>query len=492
MAKFCRLIGNEWKKQFSKVATWIMLIFLTAVTLFSSLIGNANQVLESFYTPENYWQDDLQRAKQNYEELKSQYGPDEVWVKTAKVEVDYYSYLIDHAISSDDWRYETRWSSNLPDGERSGNIIHEMIYATVFEEERAAKLSAMVENKDLAAYYAWTFEDVLKDSDPERREIYEWAYRYLIDHSIEPTSSDWRYGTLNEVVGAKFTKLDQERLQKEGLAGYSEVQYNRAKDQITLGVYRLDHNQERNPADSFEPVSSDIPEAFRAIFTLFEGGDGESPFWNSMLYSVTFLEYVAVLCIVIGGSIVSSEFSAGTIKFLLINPARRWKILMSKYATTLLFGVLATTGVFLLSFLMSLAFNGTVDAFRPALSVKGGEVVTTSPYWLLFVRYLSASVKVLVMTTFAFALSALSRSSALSIGISLAISFNASIVVMIMQLAGLDFARYFIFANWDFAAIVNKSTGFVHHSLPLAIVIVALHLVVLIWTAWDAFVRREV
>ena len=51
------------------------------------------------------------------------------------------------------------------------------------------------------------------------------------------------------------------------------------------------------------------------------------------------LSLVTLFTVIVGAGIVAAEFSQGTIKMLLTRPVNRWKILTSKYITTMLFGL---------------------------------------------------------------------------------------------------------------------------------------------------------
>lgn len=461
MAKFLRLVGNEWKKQFSRVATWIMLVLLVASTIFFAFFsGLSGRIFSSFYSEDIFWQSELEYNEQYVNEVDKDGNPTD-YALDCQVRVAFYRYLIDHGVSPEDWRYIT-------------GLVMDMAEASVRgTQEEAARLTAIVEQQNVRAYYEWRLEQQIA-AEPAYEAIYRWAADYLISHNVTPGNSDWRSGVVSDVMNAKIEIAKQERLLKEESADYSGSRYEKARDTELLGLYRLEHGQKSNPADAFDGRSS---------------GDG---FWDVMVSSLTLITLVGLICIVIGGSIVANEFSAGTIKFLLIAPVKRWKILTSKYVATLLIGAAASVAVFLLTFLLSLAFTGGADAFLPALSVKGGVVVKSSPYLRLLGLYLLAGVKVVVMTTLAFAVSSLVHSSALAIGISMFAYLAGNLIVTILQLMNLDFARYLIFANMDFAAILQKTTGFVHHSLPVAIVIVVLHMIVFLLTAWDGFVRREV
>lgn len=438
-----------------------MLALLVLSTIFFALFaGLSDKIVGAFYSEDAYWPNELEYNRQYASEVDKN-GNSTEYAIDCQVRVVYYSYLIDHSVSTDDWRYTTGLVMDMADASVRG------------PQKEAARLTMILEKQDIKAYYEWRLEKQIA-AEPDFESIYRWAAEYLIANEVTPGNSDWRGATVEEIADAKVTLQKEEKLLKEGSVDYSESRYENAKNIELLGLYRLEHNQRSNPTDAFTGKSS---------------GEG---FWDVMVSSLTLITMVGLICIVIGGSIVASEFSAGTIKFLLIAPVKRWKILMSKYVATLLIGAAATAVIFVLTFLLSLVFMGGADAFLPTLSVKNGLVVKGSPYLRLLGLYLLAGVKVVVMTTLAFAVSSLVHSSALAIGISMFAYLAGNLIVTILRLMDLDFARYLIFANMDFAAIVQKTTGFVHHSLPAAILIVSLHMLVFLLTAWDGFVRREV
>lgn len=211
-----------------------------------------------------------------------------------------------------------------------------------------------------------------------------------------------------------------------------------------------------------------------------------------MANSVSLVSLVGFCLIIIAGGIVVSEFSSGTVKFLLVAPVKRWKILVSKYTATLLMGVMMMALLLGTSFVMSLICFGGSDAFLPYLSAKAGELQISSAYLHLLRNYLLSGVEMVVMATFAFALSSISKSSSLAIGITLVSYLTGDLIVSVLQFMNRDWARYLIFSNLDFVAIVDGTTGFSHHSLTTAILIVVLHMVVFFLTAWDGFTKRDV
>ncbi|KAA0544963.1 ABC transporter permease subunit [Bacillus sp. BGMRC 2118] len=88
------------------------------------------------------------------------------------------------------------------------------------------------------------------------------------------------------------------------------------------------------------------------------GHSGKMTFWEYMNISSRALLFVQLISIVYAGDIVSGEYTKGTIKFLLIRPFKRSKILLSKFVTILLLTMMFAILQFFFSFIASLAlFN---------------------------------------------------------------------------------------------------------------------------------------
>lgn len=71
--------------------------------------------------------------------------------------------------------------------------------------------------------------------------------------------------------------------------------------------------------------------------------------------------FIPLLIMGIGSDIVSSERTSGTIKMLLTRPVRRWKVLLSKLITLLMFVSLIVVSTFIICYLISGLFLGIKD-----------------------------------------------------------------------------------------------------------------------------------
>ena len=202
--------------------------------------------------------------------------------------------------------------------------------------------------------------------------------------------------------------------------------------------------------------------------------------------------FIGLLVIIIAGGIVSSEFSGGTIKFLLINPVKRWKILVSKYVTTITFGYILIIITYIISAVMSLTVFGADDLSASFISVSDGIVKEIPGFLYVFKNYMLGSVEIVVMSSLAFAISSVARSSALAIGISVMAYFGGNTVMLILSQLNISWARYLIWANVDLSGIMEGSGMFMGQTLTSAFAVIAVHMVIFLMIAWDGFTRREV
>jgi ABC-2 type transport system permease protein len=198
------------------------------------------------------------------------------------------------------------------------------------------------------------------------------------------------------------------------------------------------------------------------------------------------------LIIIVAGSILSAEFSAGTVKFLLINPVKRWKIFAAKYITVLTFSLAMLITLYVFNVIFAGVFLGFGDLFAPHLSVADGGVVTGSSLLFLASRYLLGVVEVIILGTFAFAVSSLVRSSALAIGLGVFLYFSGWMAVNILAQMNFYQAKYILFANTNLLNISHGMSGFVNHTLTFAVVNIAVYMFVFLLTAYDGFVRGDV
>lgn len=206
-----------------------------------------------------------------------------------------------------------------------------------------------------------------------------------------------------------------------------------------------------------------------------------------------------LMMMVIASDLVSSEHSAGTVKALLTRPARRWRILLSKYLTL----VLSVSFIITMFGFLSTVISGLVFGFKgwsaPVLtgfSVLGEQLDTSGvhfvPQWQYIVMEFGLAWFVsLVVATLSFMLSVLIRSTAAGMGIMLACLISG--VILRGMVASWESAKYLFMVNLE---LINYLTD---AAPPIEGMTLGFSLLVLL--AWGAvalavsfvsFTRRDV
>lgn len=202
------------------------------------------------------------------------------------------------------------------------------------------------------------------------------------------------------------------------------------------------------------------------------------------------IDVVTLFTIIVAAGIVASEFSAGTIKLLLIRPIGRGTILLSKYATTLAFAL----AMLVLLFVSSLLAGGLLFGFggmdEPYLVYANGEVVARSMFGHAMQSYGAGCLDLLLLTTLAFFLSAAFRSSSLAIGLSLFLLFAGPQLVYMLQ--KYKWTEYVLFANMNVSRYFDGAPFRDGMTLPFSLAVLGVYYIGFIAVTWAVFRKRDV
>ena len=438
LAKFFRLVKNEYIKTLKKASTKIMLILIILAAAGVSVLSFEVKKLSSNDYLFAQEQKDFSAEINDLKKMQP-----EGYEKDIKI----YEYLNAQKVKPGSW--QAVFALNIPD-----SIPQEQLYTDVLD-------NVIKKNGN------WKKAcEILKNNAPANSGA-KWEYEYRLENNI-PFGDTWKDDAITEISDNKdvLNSLSNETQSSES---------KKLDEQVKMNLYRLDHNIEID-------VNS----------TMSNSTDGATNFWSAMSLSTSLISLIGLLIIIIAGSCVANEFSQGTIKFLLINPVKRWKILFSKYFTVITFGYIMIALLFVVMIPFAGIFLGFDSISAPYLYISDGNVHEMSPFLHIIKLYLLNSVDVVVMATMAFALSSLFKSSALAIGAGVFCMMGGSTLIQILSMLKQDWARYLIFANTNLASIYEGKSLFPQHSLTFALVVIAVHMVIFLLTAWDGFTKREV
>ncbi|MFT0802566.1 ABC transporter permease [Bacillus swezeyi] len=200
---------------------------------------------------------------------------------------------------------------------------------------------------------------------------------------------------------------------------------------------------------------------------------------------------IGLFVITVAAGIVANEFSWGTVKLLVIRPISRFKILLSKYLTVLLFALALLLILFASAGLTGLLLFGTGGSGQVHLAYVNGSVEEQSLLLHLAGSYLLNSISLLMMSTMAFMISAVFRNSSLAVGISIFLLVMGGTATGLLSMK-FDWAKYLLFANTDLTQYFDGTPLVSGMTLGFSITVLAVYFIVFQVLAFGVFTKRDI
>lgn len=231
-------------------------------------------------------------------------------------------------------------------------------------------------------------------------------------------------------------------------------------DELKIAQYRLDHN--------IEPPKLNSTQKF-------------------LDNSSSLLMFTSLFSVIVAAGIVAVEFSTGSIKMLLTRPIARWKILLSKLLTSIIFALALGVITLLISLVFAYIFFPSSGA---TLEIRNGQIVEPSIIGQAIIDYALAYGDIIISLLFAFMLGSLFNSSALAIGLTLFISFFAQTITML--LAKYAFIKFFWFSVSDLSGITKNYTIIEGLTIGFALTILTIYAIIFIAISFIRFNKRDI
>lgn len=214
--------------------------------------------------------------------------------------------------------------------------------------------------------------------------------------------------------------------------------------------------------------------------------------WQFADESASFINFVGLFIIIIAAGIVAHEFSWGTIKVLLVKPYHRWKFLVAKYITVMLFAILTLAILFIGVFVLGgILFGSGESTSHIYLAYVDGSVVEQSLFVHLVKTYLLNALGVFFLATMAFMISAAFRASGLAIGISIFLLLMGQTVTALLA-SKFAWAKYILFANIDLTQYIDGTPLVEGMTMSFSIVTLIIYFIVFQLLAFIFFTKRDV
>ena len=475
------LIKNELIKLFKRRSMIIMLaIILLASFLIMPMYDSRGRVnyyeVDYVYDESFWWEDEAEWLMNEYGKTddNGNYLDQTEYAYEQRCRAKKYRYMLSVGMtSSQDWRYSL--CEEIFDYQF---LLDYKGTLTETQESRMELLKKYVSEDDWKGYYTANRDQLvasltLTGASTHTIEAYTFECDYRLEHDLKPGAEPWRDTLISKTATAKKSLAPYLDAEDDGET-VDPDDTEEYRNTIALSLYRLENDIEHDVA------------------SVMAGGNSAETFWEFFSNSILLVTLVGIMLIIIAGRIVAEEYSGGTIKFLLICPAKREKILFAKYFAVLIVGLIMMSTLYVSSGIFALIFSGGEEIGASVLAVKNGIVSERSPFIQLIINYALQGIGMTVMTTMAFAISSLMKSTSLSVGIGL-FAFTMGLTgAALLESMDIDFARYIIFANVDLAAIARGEGLFDYQTLPVALLVIAIHMVIFLWTASDAFSRRDI
>jgi ABC-2 type transport system permease protein len=213
--------------------------------------------------------------------------------------------------------------------------------------------------------------------------------------------------------------------------------------------------------------------------------------WGFVKFSSNFIVFISLFSIIIGSGIVANEFSSGTIKLLLIRPSKRWKILVSKYITVIVYIVFMLILAFIFSFLLGGILFSFKGVNQPYLRYGNGRVEEVNMIAHIIGVYGLKCIDLIMMVTLAFMIATVFRNSGIAIGIGVfLLTIGATVTAVLAQ--WFTWPKYILFANTDLTQYTT-GTPIIHGmTMTFSIIVIIIYFTAFNVISFLGFTKRDI
>lgn len=471
MTEIGRLTRNELVKTFTRRSVKIVLAVILALVLAYHGIVNLTQKNNERYQDTDYAMENLRSQLEYYVTNK----PDGYEIESERVRL-----MLDNRINP----FELSWRLDAVDDvatllrqQRAAENESDFLTAQAIQEQ-IDREKEWIASDDYRAYFA----DKVKSAkgnyelNEESRKALAEQYQYVLDYSVAAAGSEWKYRLYSNIISAQNELSDFNRQQSQGMSG-DPKRVSQLQKSLLVAKYRIENERK----------------------VVAVGGDGNyyygtpSTYWEVFYRSGETLTLAALFAIVLAAILLSGEFATGTVRALFAAPAGRGKILIAKYLAVLLSALALCAGLYAWNAMAAGFFHGFGEIGAKYLYVSGETVHEISGFWPAALHYLLLYLRVAVFATMGLCLGALFRNAAVPIAIgSICVLVGPYAASYLQYSLGQDWAKYLLFANLNFDTLFQGGQSYQTQTIAFALIVVGVHLVVFLLTAWDAFVRRDV
>lgn len=473
------LIRNELYKIFHKKGIYIVLIITALYTLLTNFIYNSDfmktNYLEDEYELEVYF---VEVMEEEGETTSEEYINSKIYIAT-------YKYA--KSFGEDSWQRYILMNND----EYMTKVNDIFTHITQYE---------LVPTNNIEDYEA--YEKAKQEKDALTKELKEMDWKDFLNKEIEEAQNNLNNSETEEGKYLYQARVDALNLRKKYDIKYGFDEFN---------DYLMTYQSNRSAVLSYENIDEDtlkeeqknikkeaIKEMELAEYKI-ENKVEEIPYAsNHYILTNFYSEYytmILIIIVLISGSIVSEEFSKGTIKLLLVKPYSRIKILLSKYITVLLMVLFAVISTFIMQMIIGGLFFGYDNLWVPYvtynLTTNAIESIPVLKYFLL--SSLATLPQLILLATLGFTLSTIFTSTALANTLTIVGAFGSDIINALAQSFEIEPLKYFVTLNWDWSVYLFGGTSpYKGVTFPFSVVICLIYLVVMLVATFIIFKKKNI
>ena len=474
-----RLIKNELFKIFHKLSTYVLLAIVLLFIIVTNLLYRYYDEPETIY-------DEIDIAAVS--DYINNYNPTTDSLDDYAYNLALYdSYNLAKKYDIDSWQYNIFMNEYL----NINTEYYRIVNTAPVDEERVTEL-----NNSLLAILQAIYQDNWRYfAESEKSNLEDQLTEYQESLST-PNISNIEISQYKKQIYITEQRLELINYRLEEDVCYGDDYLNEAIENIENSLYGMAEYMYDLGADR-EEYASVLKTYHENKYILSEKLDTNN---DNTLRSVIinfFDEYsflIVVFIIMIAGSIVSDEFSRGTIKALLTVPHSRSKILTAKFLTAIICIPFIILFIFLGEMLIGGIFLGFDSLNIPAvvynISTNSLDVLNVFVYFLLYV--LATLPELILLIALAFTCSIILNSTAFAIAITFCAMIASQIINNIAYVYDIGILDYFFTTNWDFTQFLFGGSSMFGLTIGHSLMVCFTYLVLFLLVSYTVFVNKDV
>ncbi len=463
------IVKNELYKIFHKKGIYIVLVITVLFSILTNFIYSKNFLID-FLEDDTFMNETILKDLEDEKQTQTdEYVSTKVSLETVKYAQNF---------KRDSWQYYVLKNGSIYD-ENIYDFLETIISHEVGltkDEEAYEKALAEKENllnrlenmtwQDYAQEEKNYYEKQTKKDNEivAQLEALELRIKYDIPYADNSFNDD-----LRDYRDARVVELSYEGMDEKLLKDDQRNELKEAVKMVETTKYRLSNSIEEAPIGS-----------------------------NNTVFNNFYNEYfimIIVMIVLISGSIVSDEFSKGTIKMLLVKPHSRTKILMGKFIATLLMVLFAIASCLMIQFVVGGFFFGFNSLAIPNViyNYNTGLVKEMSVYAYFSYNTIAVLPQFILIATIGFALSTMTMSTSLSNTLTIIGIFGSDFINSLATSFDLNILKFFLTLNWDFTPyLFGGSSLYKGITLPFSIFVCLFYFVMILFLTIVVFQNRDV